>query len=194
MHALPTDTESELRQRGSRVAGHIELRDIRTFSLSATANTVASGDRRLRFDFEPNVSVDLDDNVLVVQGEYSVDIIETGESLDEQGARGGAQEDSDVEHENASTSDDSETVIAELRFTMASLYSVRQPDGAPFTDVECDAFAQTTGQFALFPYVRQLVAELTTRLQLPPLTLPVYMVPIQDPNQLIAEGLGSQDE
>lgn len=180
---LPTpDAEVSLRQQAARLSGHVELRDIRTFALSAVAHSLPEPNRYLRFDLEPAISYDLDEDVLVVQGEYALSIRET--PRDAEGLDAGELQ--------AANSNDDNPIIADLTFSLAALYTLRAPEGDTFSDDECYAFAQTTGQFALYPYVRQLVADLTTRLQFPPLTLPLFVLPLPNPAQADAEGDSGQ--
>ena len=54
---------------------------------------------------------------------------------------------------------------------MSTLYVVteRSDDTEPLTEGELDAFSNTTGQFALHPYAREFIADLTGRMRLSPL-------------------------
>lgn len=46
------------------------------------------------------------------------------------------------------------------------------------TEEELTAYAATTGRFALYPYIREYVYDLTGRLALPPLTLEILSRPM----------------
>lgn len=151
-------SEEELRVRGSRLAGQVRLADVRTFAMKAEAHSVPNLDGgRLDFHLTPKISAELDEETLVVEGQYALTIFA---------------------EDSAESEDEDPQFIAELSCTMAALYMV-EPTGEPFTFDERDAFAETTGQFALYPYVRALFADLTARLQLPTLTLPVLFLPIE---------------
>lgn len=150
--------EEELRVRGARLAGQVRLGDIRTFAMNAAAHSVPTLEGgQLDFRLTPEISAELDEESLVVEGKYTLTIFEG---------------------EVGEADDQDPPPIAELGCTMAALYLV-EPTGEPFTLDERDAFAATTGQFALYPYVRALFADLTARLQLPILTLPVLFLPLE---------------
>lgn len=71
--------------------------------------------------------------------------------------------------------EDQRTEIAKVEFTLLGLYTL--PEDVKFTDAEVESFGATTGIFALYPYAREYVQNVTGRLGLPPLTLGLYKVP-----------------
>jgi preprotein translocase subunit SecB len=96
----------------------------------------------------------VDDAGFVVTVEYEVQIFEQSQAEeDEEGA-----------------------AVGSLAFAFAALYRW----GHELADVEereLDAFAVTTGTMALYPYAREYVADMTGRLGLPTLTMPVRRLP-----------------
>lgn len=71
--------------------------------------------------------------------------------------------------------------IAKIEFTLVGLYTL--PEGTDFAEEEIDSFGRTTGVFALYPYAREYIQDVTGRLGLPALTLGLYRMPgSQDPH------------
>ena len=149
-----TDVD-EKRQLAARVAACANLMDIRTFSVGANLETVPDGPGNLGYDFEADVEVQWieETSSLIVTGTYELQLTQ-------------------VEHEEGSDNP-TKTKIADLEFKMAALYNVDEPNEnhGPFRDDELDAFGDTTGQLALYPYAREFVSDLTNRMGLPTLHL-----------------------
>jgi hypothetical protein len=79
---------------------------------------------------------------------------------------------------------DTATSVANIECEHAALFVLSLSEGdAPPTADELTAYAVSTGQFALYPYVREYIYNVTGRLGLPPLTLGVLKAPI-DPSWL----------
>lgn len=94
-----------------------------------------------------------EDDGLIVTSDYTVSMREVEELND-----AGGHEDKD------------DTPIYELTFRLAALFTINIPaDATPLDEAELDAFAKTTGQFALHPYAREFIAQMTGRAGLPPL-------------------------
>jgi hypothetical protein len=68
--------------------------------------------------------------------------------------------------------------IAKIEFEQAALFVISLgEDDSPPTAEELTAYAVTTGQFALYPYAREYIYDITGRLGLPPLTVGVMSMP-----------------
>lgn len=145
---------------GSRVAGHAALEDIKTFSVSAELRRVRQPDHRLAYQFEPEYEAGRPaPDVLIADGNFRLIVGEVPE---------------DTEPDEAGVVDPEEA-LAEIRFNISALYALRLPTsetGGEFTEEELNAFANSSAQFALYPYARALVADLVAKLGLPTLTLP----------------------
>ncbi|AQP50982.1 hypothetical protein [Tessaracoccus flavescens] len=143
-------SETSLRLLASRIAGQADLKDVRTAKLHAEmAFPPAPGARlsyELRADFEYGLPEE-DGDPTVISGEYTIPLW----IIDEDGER---------------------DQFAELSFALVALYEVPDsPTGEPYRPEEWNAFVQTTGQFALYPFARETASMLSTRLGVPPLTL-----------------------
>ena len=119
----------------------------------------------LRWALEIDAGVEYNGGkTFVVRGAYNLVIIETPDDDDRPA------------DENAFT--DEAARVAKLTFTLAGLFELRTTgDDATLNADELEAYAATTGQFALYPYAREFVSDATTRLGLPPLTLAVWRMP-----------------
>lgn len=148
-------SEAQLRQIAARLGGQAELLDVRLTIASAALISMSSSESRLSFDAEVAPSARrADDGAFVVDVSFTVAI-----RLDSQGAGDAAGDGTQGDE------------VAHLSCGFAALYAVAT-DGP--RDEELDAFARTTGVFALYPYARSWVQDTTARMGLPPLTLPVY--------------------
>jgi hypothetical protein len=113
---------------------------------------------RLAYDLDSEVAYAISDDTgaLMVNVSYELDIHEYDDAAER------------------ATEDEGRASVASVRVTMGSLYELDARDQKePFSDEELHAFADTSGRFALFPFVREAVFNLTGRLTLPPLTLPL---------------------
>lgn len=162
-----------LRAKAARIAGQAEIRDVRTKALHAEMDFPPHPGAHLGFgmdaEFEYARAEELGD-FTVVQGEYHLTLWiapEEGESELEE-----------------------PQVFAVLSFTLVGLFDVPELEGGaePYSDEEWEAFVQTSAQFALYPYARETVGLLTSRLGVPPLTLGVLRVSLErDEVEALAE-------
>jgi hypothetical protein len=108
----------------------------------------------------------IEDEAVIVDGDYELLV------------RSGSVDDEDSVAEKPQDQDPDETTVR-IAFKLAGLYSIddREPD-IKFSDEELDAFGQTTGQLALYPYAREFIASLTGRMGLPALQIPVMRIPL----------------
>lgn len=144
------------RSVAARVAGCADLHDVRLFGVRATLATPGV-EGALSYTLSSDVKYQtLGDPIrtVIVTGEYEVNVLESP-----------GRDDSDEPGE------DEPSKVADLSFTLAALFSIPEPDAGEesFEEDEYEAFAATTGQFALYPYAREFVSDLTSRMGLPAL-------------------------
>lgn len=137
------------------VAGRSEIEDVRLVKTQVEAPEFADPGRPLQFQFgsTPSVHYEDDAEAFVISVQYELSVSQDGDDVDE---------------------DASEVTVATVNFTYAALYSKLLDDR--FTDDALEAFAKTTGSFAIYPYAREYVQDVTGRLGLPPLTLGLFKI------------------
>lgn len=154
---MASPTQVDLRALAARVAGGVELLDVRMVKSSAEhlGFPVSGSPLSYDLDIQPTAHFDSDSQGLVVSTEFALEMDqETGEE-----GSGRRQ-------------------IANVSFTLVALFET--PEGATYEPEELESFGATTGIFCLYPYAREYVQDVTGRLGLPPLTLGVYRVPAPD--------------
>lgn len=151
--------EDDVRMLAAGVAGNSELADIRLVSSEISTPGFPDSDRALQYEFEstPEAHYDDDADGFVIAVNYDLSV--------SQGSEEGSAE--------------ADEAIASVKFSFAALY--RKVPTDTFTDAALQAFASTTGSFALYPYARQYVQDVTGRIGLPPLTLGLYKFAIERP-------------
>lgn len=151
--------EQSLRHLAARIGGQAQLLDIRTRSLNATLDAPPEPGYELGYELETDLEHVRVDDRLLVEATYSLEAVQRppGEAKDQVG-----------------------DPFAVLGFSLLAIYDLPTPKGGgDYSDDEFHAFAQTTVQFALYPYVRELVQSLTSRLAIPPLTLGTMRLPLE---------------
>ena len=168
--------ETELRAVAARIGGRAELLDVRLRSGMCTALGEPSAEPQLTFalDIAPEVTALPDMGVLVVSCEFAITVSE--QFVGDLPVTGAEESVARVEARDAAV----RVEVARLTCTHSALYRIDNEDFP--SEAECDAFAKTTGVFALYPYARAWLQDTTARMGLPPLTLGIYRVPIDDPN------------
>lgn len=144
---------SELRMAAARVAGHANLVDVRTTSLRAELTRTPEADTGLSYGLSVDFSYSPPGGggrPLVISGDYEVSAYALGED-----------------------GDPGKDPFTTISFVLLGIFDMpaEQPEAEPYSPEEWEAFTQTTAAFALYPYARETVSMLTTRLGLPPLTL-----------------------
>lgn len=136
------------RALAARIAGQAELRDIQLFGLHAVLEHQPIAGKEIGFELQTSLGSSLpsNSNTLVVQGDYELKTWQKTEA-------------------------DGRDTVATFNLQIAALYELPVDEAREYTEEEVQAFADTTGQFALYPFVRQHINDLTSRLSLPPLTL-----------------------
>ena len=150
------------RQRAARLAARADIRAVRMLRSSAELVRLPVDDPHLAYEFDSESAVEYEpgSSSFVVRGTYRVAIRAAG---------------SDNSSEPGPSRNDD---IASIEFEQAALFVIDlAEDEAPPEAAELDAYAITTGQFALHPYAREYIADVTGRLGLPTLTLGVLALP-----------------
>jgi len=146
---------SQVHRDAGRVAARAEIRDVRLLSTSASIIRFPAPNPQLSYTLDQRPSVEYSDggDSFVVRASYSLKISE----LNDEG-----------------NSDDESAVVATVQFEQAALFllAMLENDETPEAE-ELEAFAGTTGQFALHPFAREYIYDITGRLALPPLTIGV---------------------
>lgn len=141
---------NDMRQTALRLAGQADLLDIRMVE-SSFCHIEFPGEGQITYHLHisPGAQLSESEQRLVTSADFNLDI---GQDVD-----GETNE------------------IASIKFKLAGLYALTE--SSDFTEEEVTAFAETTGVFALYPYAREYVQDVTGRLGLPPLTLGLYKIP-----------------
>lgn len=165
--------EAEARRLAARVGGRAELVDVRTRRLSAVLNTPVARNQRLSYNFNTELRYGREEQVFFVEAQYTLNAYQSP-----------ASEDRDA---------DDDAPFVELSFELFAVYDLPSPESTDFTDEELQAFTNTTAQFALYPFAREVVHQLTHRLGVPPLTLGTLRIPL-DPSEIPARLQPSDEE
>jgi hypothetical protein len=161
-------SEAEDRHLARRVAARTQIKDIRLLKSSFELESIpAGGQLRFGIDFKSSeVDWEPGEDQFMVQCHYELALSER------------------VFVDDSATGEPEETepiAIANIEFALAGLFELEmQSDDAPPTDAEVKAYAATTGAFALYPFAREYVYDVTGRLRLPALTLPVRLLPLAE--------------
>lgn len=165
-----TDAEDiDLQRVGARVAARAQIRDVRLLRTQAAVHRAPKPSQGLTYDIEFEPAVDADPAAI------SAFVVRIACRLRIQNQTA----DADQEDPEDQTQ---EEPVATADFEYAALfdYALREGEDDP-TEEELTAYATTTGRFALYPYIREYVYDLTGRLALPPLTLAILSRPMPTP-------------
>ncbi len=158
----PVNDISDAMMAAARLNAITNIRDIRLLRSTAEIVRLPASDPYLtyRLDSDSAVEYEPGSESFVVRGTYRISI----ESAPDESGR---VVDSDI----------SDSIVARIEFEQAALF-VMDIDNqeAPSSD-ELNAYAVSTGQYALYPYVREYISDITKRLGLPPLTVGVLRIP-----------------
>lgn len=146
----------DLRNKALRVAARSEIRDVRLFAVTASFEDMPDEEAAYTYSLDSDVAMQHfpQEGGLIVNGEYQLMV---------------RQRDSELKAVATEAGEGLKTVL-DLQFTMAALFVVEEPDEhEALQQEELDAFAKTTGQFALHPYAREFIADITGRMGLPQL-------------------------
>lgn len=159
------DSASDLsaaRKLAARLAAKTDIRDVRLMKSSAEIVRLPVDDPFLAYNFDSDSAVEYEPGgeSFVVRGTYRVFITaaSTNEAVD--------------------TSNNPDAAVAKIEFEHAALFVIDLDSGEDPPDAEeLNAYAVTTGQFALHPYAREYISNVTGRLGLPPLTVGILRMP-----------------
>lgn len=144
------DSQVDLRIKAAKIASSAHLQDLR----------LTSSNVELYFAPEYGCALDLDmkielsgkpadeNNVVVVQADFDLTISLLPEIED---------------------ASDEFNAVAHLKFGYVAAFEFE--NAVEHDEESLEAFARTTGVFAIYPYAREYVTDITTRLGLPPLVL-----------------------
>lgn len=149
--ALNPANHDELRVQAGRVAGSANLRDIRLTRSQTCLNQVPDPTSKLDVELEispeavATPSSPSGEGLLLVNCRFEVKI-------------------------HPESAPDDPAAVLDFEFTAA--FAHRLAGGAD--DEELEAFANTTGLFAIYPYAREFISDATRRLGLPTLVIDLF--------------------
>ena len=151
---------SAAQQLAARLAAITDIHDVRLMKTSAEIINLPVKCPYLSYDLNSDAAVEYEPGgeSFVVRGTYRL-FIRSSSTME------------------PNESDKPEADVARIEFEHAALFIINMDDQEPPAPEELNAYAVTTGQFALYPYVREYISNITTRLGLPPLTVGVLKFP-----------------
>lgn len=152
------------RSLAARVAARAELIDVRLFGSQVGFRRLPDPSRQLSWSLEIEPAPEFEPGAanFVIHCDYTLTVREVGTG-------------------SAAPVDDDDEIL-EMTFRYGALYQVELRDGdEPVREDEMRGFAIATGAFALYPYARGYIHDVTGRLGLPVLTIGVYRVPVAAP-------------
>ncbi len=171
---MSDDPALAARHLAARLAARAQIEDVRLLSTRASLERQPVPPLTYRLDTDARLDYEEGGDSFVVACSYDVVITDSEPSDDDESAVGGATSADTAGGAAAKPS------VVEMRFEYAGLFSLNVREGDdPISLDELQAYAATTGQFALYPYARQYVYDLTGRLGLPPLTVGVLRLPYE---------------
>ncbi|EPD69274.1 hypothetical protein HMPREF1219_01499 [Corynebacterium pyruviciproducens ATCC BAA-1742] len=150
------EVPEEFRLRAAKIAAGASLRDLRLVQSDfQLVNVVEPSDElSIQMNIELSAGETEEPNVLVVSAKFGVVIFVADES----------------EHTSDKSSDSEQpSNVATINFAYNTAFVVN--DDCEWNEESLEAFAKTTGIFAIYPYAREFVTDVTTRAGLPPLIL-----------------------
>src|SRR5262249_55110462 len=74
--------------------------------------------------------------------------------------------------------------VTRITFELCALYEIDlEEDDEPVKEPELTAYARSSGMFTIYPYAREYVHDVTSRLGLPPLVMDVFKIPYPIPKE-----------
>jgi hypothetical protein len=167
----PPDLAAAQRQ-AARLAAKADIRDVRLMSTCAKIAGLPGADSVLTYNLDSDANVEYEPGTssFVVRSTYRLFIAPADPA--------GRPPTSPVD-----------SAIANIEFEQAALFIINGfgQDDLPPTADELRAYAVTTGQFAIHPYAREYIYDVTGRLGLPPLTVGVLMMPWNEANNAASQ-------
>jgi hypothetical protein len=152
----------EAQKRAARLASRADIHDVRLFSTAATLVRSPEPGSPLGYSLSSDATVEYDNgDSFVVRVKYQLAIVAASSD------------------EEADPFSDPSAAVANIEFEQGGLFVLEMREGDdPVQAEELDAFAVTTGQFAIYPFAREYIYDVTGRLALPPLTIGVLRLPM----------------
>lgn len=154
----------DLRRVCARISARTEIRDVRFEAIQGELVGELVSGRPLSFEMKPSASQGgLDGDHFGVVAEYVVSINQAAERSEQ-------NDEQDAEE------------VAAITIRIAGLFRIDLDAGSePFdlgavSSEELEAYARSTGLFALHPYARQAISSLSMQLGLPVLQIPVLKI------------------
>lgn len=148
---MTTADIDDQRDLAARAAGCADLIDIRLFESSSKLVEVVAADVSLASDMQVEPTMTVDGDALVARVRFRVEI----------------------------TRADDDSPVASVECTYGALYRLPSEHDLPRNELQ--AFSQSVGLLALYPYAREFTQTVTTRMGLPPLVLPILRQAIPQP-------------
>lgn len=138
-------SSQDLRVLAAKVAAEANLKDLRLQSSHTEVIQLPTPGAELNVDLNIELTTKGSDQneIIALMARFDVTISESPAELDK--------------------------TVAKISCTFASAFAMQEP--RTWSDEELEAFANTTGIFAIYPYAREFVSDATSRLGLPTLTL-----------------------
>jgi len=155
----------EDRLDAARIGGRAHFADVRLIRSAVTLDHFPNPDLELSYNLsmQPSIEYDEGHTHFVVRTSYVIEIFQTSEPDDDE------------------STEDVADVFATLDFEYGGLFFL--PPNDPPTTSELEAFARTTGTFALYPHAREYTNSTTSRMGIPPLTLDLLRIDLPTPSQ-----------
>ncbi|GAA4569328.1 SecB-like chaperone [Micromonospora coerulea] len=149
-------------REAARIAAMADIADVRLFDASLHFDRFPDESNAMTWQLEMTPSISYHDGAdfFILEIEYEVVIQEVIDT---------------PPVEEADTTD-----LAKIAFKLGSLYRLELNGRAQPETSELDSFAKTMGTMALYPYAREFVQNITSRMGLPPLTLAIFRLPFPD--------------
>lgn len=162
---MASNTVEEARALAMRIAARAEIRDVRALSIQTKLERDPEPGDRLTYQLEQNVGLQWeegDTEFFATRVAYKLRI-------------------TDADRDNlTSDADVGGDLLATIDFELAALFALEMRDAdEPPGKEELEAYVQSTGTFALYPFARELVYDQTGRLGLPPLTLGIFHIGVK---------------
>jgi preprotein translocase subunit SecB len=148
---MTTADIDDQRDLAARAAGCADLVDIRLFESSSKLVEVVAADVALASDMQVEPTMTVEGDALVARVRFRVEI----------------------------TRADDDSPVAGVECTYGALYRLPSEHDLPRNELQ--AFSQSVGLLALYPYAREFTQTVTTRMGLPPLVLPILRQAIPQP-------------
>ncbi|WFE95641.1 protein-export chaperone SecB [Micromonospora sp. WMMD987] len=149
-------------REAARIAAMADIADVRLFDATLHFDRFPDESNAMtwQLEMEPSVSYHDGADFFILEIKYEVVIQEI--------------------IDGSTAKEDDTADLAKISFKLGSLYTLESANRARPEPPELDSFAKTMGTMALYPYAREFVQNMTSRMGLPPLTLATFRLPFPD--------------